>query len=230
MTGMSQARDRGFGSGVLARAAAFIYWHLVVGVLLCAGTLPTVVLLFFLDRSVGNVALVPLCAILLAPALSAGSYALRDRGRSDELVPARSFLRGLRLGWADALRAWSPPMIVIAIVAGGIVSLESAGLPAGYAGVLIAIGVIVLLWGTNALLIATFFSFRWRDTARLAVYYLGRRWIVTLGELALLIVAVALVLFTSEAVLWLLQVVWLAFLVVIARPLIADVTARFTAA
>ncbi|WP_231916250.1 glycosyltransferase [Microbacterium karelineae] len=228
---MSQARGREFGSGVLARAALFIYWHLVVGALLCAGTFPTGVLLFFLARSVGNVPLVPLCAILLAPALSAGMYALNDRSRADGLspAPARSFLRGLRLGWADALRAWTPPMAVLAIVAGGIVAVGAGGIPGGYAGVLIGIGVIVLLWGVNALVIATFFSFRWRDTARLAVYYLGRRWIVTLGELALLIVAVAVVFFTTEAVLWLCQVVWVAFLVVIARPLIADVTARFTA-
>lgn len=223
------AQAGGFGSGVLSRAAAFVYTHLVVGVLLCAGSSPTVVLLLLLERTASNVPLVPLCFVLSAPALSAALFALRDLGRTDELVPARTFLRGLRLGWADALRAWTPAMAALAVIAGGIVSLDDAGIPAAYAGILLMFGVLFLLWGVNTLLIATFFSFRWRDTARLAAFYIGRRWTVTLGELALLIVAVATVFFTTEAVLWLFQVAWISFLVIVARPLLADVTARFTA-
>ena len=64
---------------MLSRAAAFVYWHLVVGALMCVAELPAIALLFLLERSVSNVPLVPLCLILLAPAFSAGIYALRDR-------------------------------------------------------------------------------------------------------------------------------------------------------
>lgn len=224
-----RAGDSAMGSGVLSRAAAFVYWHLVVGVLMCVAELPVVALLFFLGRTAANAALVPLCLIPLAPVLSAGIFAMRARAGSADLAPAREFLRGLRLGWADSLRAWAVPMVVLAVVAGAIVALRPAGLPGAYAGVLVGIGVIVTIWGVNALVIATVFSFRWRDTTRLAVYFLGRRWAVSLGTLALLIVAAGLVLVTSEAALWLFQVVWISFLVVIARPLVAAVTEQFTA-
>ncbi|WP_221584697.1 glycosyltransferase [Microbacterium sp. G2-8] len=222
------AQADGFGSGVLSRAAALVYTHLVIGVLLCAGSSPTVALLLLLERSASNVPLVPLCFVLSAPALSAALFALHEREPGDELAPARRFLRGLRLGWSDALRVWTPAMAALSLISGGMVSLDDAGIPAAYAGILLTLGVLFLLWGVNALLIATFFSFRWRDTARLAAFYIGRRWSVTLGELALLTVAVATVFFTTEAVLWLFQVVWISFLVIVARPLIADVTTRFT--
>ena len=224
-----RAGDSAIGSGVLSRAAAFIYWHLVVGVLMCVAELPVVALLFFLGRSAANAALVPLCLIPLAPVISAGLFAMRARAGSDDLAPARFFLRGLRLGWSDSLRAWTPAMVALAAVAGAIVALRPAGLPVAYAGLLVGVGVIVALWGINALVISTVFSFRWRDTARLAVFYLGRRWQVTLGTLALLIVAVGLVLVTTEAVLWLFQVVWISFLAVTVRPLVAAVTEQFTA-
>ncbi|HLT68013.1 MAG TPA: glycosyltransferase [Microbacterium sp.] len=224
-----QGAGREPGAGVLSRAVGFIYWHLVVGVLMCVAELPVVALLFFLGRAAANAPLVPLCLIPLAPVVSAGLFAMRARPGSDDLAPARFFLRGLRLGWADSLRVWTPPMIALAAVAGAIVALRPAGLPSGYAGVLVVIGVLVALWGVNCLTIATVFSFRWRDTARLAVFYLGRRWQVTLGTLALLIVAAGLVLVTSEAVLWLFQVVWISFLAVITRPLVAAVQERFTA-
>lgn len=217
-----------FGSGTLTRAAAFVYWHLIVGILLCAGSLPTVVLLFFLDRSPGNVALVPLAGLLMAPTLSAGLYAMRDRPRAPSLAPAASFWRGLRSGWADALRAWTAPMAALSVIAFAIVSLDAAGIPAAYAGVLLTIGLIVVLWAINALVIATVFSFRTGDTLRLAVHYIGRRLVVTVGAIALIVVAVALVAMATEAVLWLAQVIWISYLAFVTRPLVADVTARFT--
>lgn len=224
-----QHTDRDPGSGVLSRVAAFVYWHLLVGVLMCVAELPVVALLFFLGRDAANAALVPLCLIPLAPVLSAGLFAMRARAGSEDLAPARFFLRGLRLGWADSLRAWAPAMIVLAVVAGAIVALRPAGLPTAYAGLLVGIGVIVTLWGLNALVISTVFSFRTRDTLRLAVFYLGRKWSAALGVLALVIVAAAVVLVSTEAVVWLFQVVWISFLAVIAQPLVAAVTERFTA-
>jgi hypothetical protein len=47
--------------------------------------------------------------------------------------------------------------------------------------------------------------------------------------LALVITAGGVVLVSSEAVLWLFQVVWVSFLAVVTQPLVAAVTERFTA-
>jgi len=214
-------------STTLARATGFIYWYLVVGVLLCVTTLPSVALLLLLGRTPSNVALVPLCLIPHGPALSAALYALRDRTRSEALTPAPAFWRGYRLNAADVLRVWVPAMAVLAVVAGGIVSLEAGGLPAAYAGVLVVIGLLVVLWALDAVTIASFFTFRTRDVARLGAYYLLRRPRVTLGLLALVVVAVGTVWLWTEAVLWLFTVVLVALWFTGARPLVDDVTARF---
>ncbi len=47
--------------------------------------------------------------------------------------------------------------------------------------------------------------------------------------LALVIVAAAVVLVSTEAVVWLFQVVWISFLAVITQPLVGAVRERFTA-
>ncbi|MER7797548.1 glycosyltransferase [Microbacterium sp. NPDC096154] len=216
-----------FGSGVLSQVAAFVYWHLIVGVLMCATSVPVVVLFLFLGRDPSNLPLVPLYLIPYGPVLSAGLYALRDRTRAEELAPARSFLRGIRIGWRDALKAWTPAMAFQALVLGGLTASGTA-VSGWYVVVLATIAVIVLVWGLNALVIATFFSFRWRDIARLAVYYIGRCWMVAIGELALLVVAVGVVWLATEGALWLIAVVFAAFLLTISRPLVADVETRFT--
>jgi hypothetical protein len=220
---------RDFGDGVLGRATAFLYWHLVVGVLLCAASLPSVVLLLLLGRSVANVALVPLCLVPYGPALSAALYALRDRTRSEALAPALAFLRGYRLNAGDALRIWTPAMLLLALVLAGLVSLEAAGVPTGYALVLLVIATLVTLWAIEALSIASFFSFRTRDVARLGAHYLLKTPRVTVGLVALVVVAVGVVWWTTEAVLWLFAVVWVAFWYTSARPMLDDVTTRFTA-
>ena len=215
----------GFGSGTLSKLSAFLYWHLIVALLMCVTSLPVVALFLLLARVPGNLVLVPLILILYGPVLSAGLFALRDRTRVDEAAPLRSFVKGLRIGWLDALKAWAPPMAMLAVIVGGI-ALQTAGI---LFGLLVTIGVIVLLWGVNALVIATFFSFRWIDIARLAIYYLGRRWVGTLGELALLVVATALVFYTSEGALWLFAGIFAAFLWSIVEPMVADIQERFTA-
>lgn len=219
--------QRELGDGVLGRAAAFVYWHLVVGVLLCVTTLPSVALLMLLGRSAGNALLVPLCLVPAGPALAAALFALRDRTRAEGLAPARAFLRGYRLDWADALRVWTPACVALGVVAGGIANVGPAGLPGAYAAVLLVLGVLVVLWALDALTLAAFFGFRARDVARLAAHYLARPR-VTVGLLALLVVAVGVVWLTSEAVLWLFAVVLVAFWRTTAQPMVDDVTARFT--
>jgi len=217
----------GFGTGALSKITAFIYWHLMVLVLMCVASLPVVALFLLLARAPGNLPLVPLILILYGPVLSAGLYAMRDRTRAEELAPARSFVKGIRIGWLDALKAWAPPMVFEAVILAGL-AISGDAVGGAIFGLLAMIGVIVLLWGLNALVIATFFSFRWIDIARLAIYYLGRRWIGTLGLLALLVVATALVLFASEGALWLFGGVFVAFLWSIVQPTVADTQERFT--
>ncbi|MFC7878689.1 glycosyltransferase [Isoptericola sp. NPDC057391] len=220
---------RDLGDGVLGRITARVYWSLVVGVLVALGCVPTLVLLALLDRSTGNALLVPVCLAPAAPFLAAGIFALHARASADEPAPARAFARGLRLGWLDALRLWVPATAVLGVVLTSVVHREAAGISVAYAVVLAAVGVAVLLWAVQALLLASLFSFRARDVARLSVYYLGRRPRVAVGLLALVVVAGGVVWVAGEVVLAVVAAAWLAFLLRTARPVLDDVRARFVA-
>lgn len=226
---MAAAAPREFGDGVLARITARIYWYVVVGALVALGCVPSLVLLALLDRSTGNALLVPLCLVPAAPFLSAGLFALHARAGADEPVPARTFVRGLRLNWLDVLRLWVPATVVLGVVLTSVVHRQVAGIGVAYAVVLGVVGLVVLLWAVQALLLASLFSFRARDVARLSVYYLGRRPGVTVGLLALVVVAGGVVWLAGELVLALVAVAWLAFLLRVAQPVLDDVRARFVA-
>lgn len=224
---MTERRE--YGDGPLGRGASAVYWYLVVELLLVLTSLPGLLALTLLDRSVTNAPLVVLCLLPLGPAASAGLYALRGRAKADALTPAASFWRGYRQNWADALRVWAPALVVLGIVAVSLGGLRAAGVPGWFAPALVVIGVGVLLWSVNALLIVSFFGFRTRDAARLAAYYLAARPLVTLGSLSLLVLAAGTVVLATEVVFGLLAAVWLALVLRTAAPVLTDVEDRFTA-
>jgi hypothetical protein len=222
------AERREFGDGPLGRAANAIYWYLVVELLLVLTSLPGLVALALLDRSPGNVPFVVLCLLPLGPAASAGLFALRDRATTDELTPASSFWRGYRLNWADVLRVWAPALVVLGLLGFSLANLGASGVPTWYAPVLVVIGAGLLLWTVNVLVIVSFFGFRARDSARLAAHYLAARPLVTLGNLSLLVLAGGVIVLTTEVLFGLFAVVWLAFVLRNAGPLLADVEEQFT--
>jgi hypothetical protein len=221
---------REFGEGPLARACALVYSLLTIELLLLVTTLPGLVPLVLLDRDASNVPLAVACAIPLGPALSAALFALRGhKGDLTDLKPAAQFWRGYRLNVAGVLRVWIPWLALMAVLGVNLSHAKAAAIPGWWAALLVAFAAVATLWLANALVITSLFAFRPIDVARLAAYFLGRTKAVTLGNLCLLVCAVALVAVASEAVLALVGVVFAAFLLRIGQPLIALVTEEFTA-
>ncbi|NDL60950.1 DUF624 domain-containing protein [Phytoactinopolyspora mesophila] len=223
---MSQNRE--LGSGPLGQLTGALYWYLVVSLLLILATLPGLVGLALLDRSTGNAPLAALCLVPLGPALSAALFALQDRTGAEWLTPASSFWRGYRLNAVDVLRLWVPTLVVLTLITISLANLDGAAVPRGYGGALLAITALVLVWAVNALVIASFFTFRARDVARLAAHYLFKQPRVTLGTVSMLIVASAIVVVTFDVVMAMLGGVWAGFLLHNHRPLVRDVRERFT--
>ncbi|MEU4242485.1 hypothetical protein [Actinoplanes sp. NPDC026619] len=212
---------RRFGTGPLARVASAVHTFLVVGVLLLLTGAPGLVVLVLLDRSAGNIPLAAACAIPAGPALSAALYALRWRSNDlTDLEPARAFLRGYRMNVAGVLKLWVPWLAWEAVL----------GINLAYGRWTVAVTVLALLaalWQANALVIASLFAFRARDTGRLAAYFLVRTPGVTLGGAGLAVLAAGLVLLWSEAVLALAAVGFAAALLRTSRPMRAEIEKRF---
>jgi hypothetical protein len=84
------------------------------------------------------------------------------------------------------------------------------------------------VWSGHLLVVSSFFSFRFRDVLRVAAVELFLSWKSSLGLLALLVVATATVLLSSEAMLLLTGWAFALSLWLIVRPVMADITERFT--
>lgn len=88
--------------------------------------------------------------------------------------------------------------------------------------------VALAVWSGHLLVVTSFFSFRVRDVFRVAAVEFFLSWKSSLGILSLLIVATAAVAMSSEALLLLLGWAFAASLWLVVRPVVADITERFT--
>ena len=222
--------QRGFGEGPLSRAAALVYNLLVVELLLLVTALPGLAPLLLLDRDPSNLPLAAVGLLPLGPAAAAALYALRHRSRDlSDLHPAAAFWRGYRANFWEVLRLWAPWLVWLTILAVNLAYFPAAGVPGWWRGLLVAVALVAVLWMLNALVITSLFTFRARDTARLAAYYLARTPGVTLGNAGLLIAASLITAAASEAVLALLGSAFAAALLRTSRPMVGEVQEEFTA-
>jgi hypothetical protein len=225
----SELRVRRFGEGPLSRASAIIYTLLVVEFLLLLTMLPGLVPLMLLERDVSNLPLAALFLLPAGPALSAALYALHHR-RLDltDLAPAKAFFRGYKSNFWGVLKIWAPMLVWLTIIAVNLTHFRAAGIPTWWAVLLVVLAAGVTIWGVNALVITSLFSFRARDVARLAAYFLGRAKGVTLGNACLLVVAAGVTVLASEAVLALLGSVLALLLLRSCQPMIVVIEKEFT--
>ncbi|WDZ83519.1 hypothetical protein [Micromonospora cathayae] len=220
---------RQIGDGPLARVAATVHILLVVEVLLLLTAGPGLVGLVLLARDASNLPLVALCAVPLGPAVSAALYTLRhQRPDLTDLRPAAVFRRGWRVNLVPVLRVWLPLLLWLTIVGVNLAHFTAAGLPGWWAVLLVGVAGAVTLVGTNALVIASVFTFRTRDVVRLAVYFLVRTPGVALGHVCLLALAAGVVAVTSEAVLALLGVGFVLLLGRFSGPMTDRIEEEFT--
>ncbi|MCM1936701.1 hypothetical protein NC239_00620 [Streptomyces sp. G3] len=227
---MSTARTADFGTGVLSRAAALIHTLLTVEALLLLTSAPGLAGLLLLAPDPANLPLAAPCLLPLGPALSAAVYALHHRSADlTELHPARVYLRGWRLNALPALGLWAPLLAWLTVIAFTLTHFTATGLPGWWAALLALVGAGSLLWGAHALVLTSLFTFRARDTARLAAYFLPRHGRATLGAASLLLLAAALTALLTEALPALLAAPLLLSLLHSSRTVIAETREEFTA-
>ncbi|GEL46192.1 hypothetical protein CHO01_13080 [Cellulomonas hominis] len=217
------------GAGPLARAASVVHWYLVVDVLMVLVAAPGLVVTALLAPAASNAPLVVLAALPVGPALAAGLYAWQVADTDRDLSPARHVARGLRRNTVDALRLWVPALAVLAVVAANVALNRSAGLPRALVGVSLLLALVVGLWLANATVIVARFSFRTRDTARLAAYSLFRHPGTALATASLLVVATGLLVLLGEWALLPTAGAFAWWLHRHSRALRADIEERFTA-
>lgn len=217
-----------FRSGPLSQLAGAVYRHMALGICLVLGCLPTVAIVTLLASSPGNAPFFVLAQVFVAPALSAGLYAVRGWRRDAEASPSSLFWTGYRLNALDVLRWCVPALLVAAVLSVNVAYAESVAGGAILRPVTLVLGLALTLWAGHALVISSFFSFRTRDLARIATVELFGRWRVTLTFLSMLIVAAGVTYLGNEVGVALLAWAFVSPLEFIARPVVVNVTQRFT--
>lgn len=226
----NESRAPQFGDGVLFRFTNNVYWVLATEFYFVVAILPLVVALVFLDRDASNAILYAIGGTFLGPALAATLHCLRKIMRDKDLDPTRDFLRGYRLNIADTLRYWVPAVAMLTILLLNLGSLDARGSAVDatlriVTPVVVLLGVLLLM---NMMVISTAFNFRLRDLARLSVFYLGRSLRITLGNLAILFIAAALLVLTSDWVLLLCGSLFVYLFALNTTDVVTQVGERFT--
>lgn len=225
---MARARDVGeVGRGPLSRGAAVVYRLLVLELLLVLTCSPAVVVWLLLDRDASNLPLAALALLPVGPALVAAVAAVRAWPRDDDLSPARPFLRSYRRDLLVTLKWWLPVVLLLAVLSFNLVHLDAVTGGASLFPVLLVVMVLLAVWCGHMVVLTAAFHLRTRDAARIALAEMVPQWRFSLGVLGLLVVAGA-VLLASEIILVLLAWAFAGMLALMARPLVADVTERFT--
>ncbi len=205
-----------------------VHWMLVVGAAILISCAPTVVLVPWLVADTSNLPLLGLLLLPVGPAVAAAVFAW-DRRRADpDTAPLPQYLRGYRMNLGDSLRVWLPVLALLVVLGVNIANRGAVGGGEVLAAVAVVVALVAVLWTGHALVIAALFSFRWRDTARLAAYHLGGSWRATLNVLSLVVVTVGGVVLVSEWLLLFLAAPLTFLLHNGATGLAADVKARFT--
>ncbi|MEU6253495.1 hypothetical protein [Streptomyces sp. NPDC047043] len=225
----TRAASASFGDGPLSRAVALVHTLVTVEVLLLAAASPGLAVLFLLGPEPANLPLAAVSLLPLGPALSAALYALHHRDRDlTDLHPARAYARGWRLNALPVLGLWTPLLAWLTVIAFTLTHFAATGLPGWWALLLAGIGLASLLWGAHALVLTSLFTFRARDTARLAGYFLFRHGRATLAAASLLVLSAAGTALLTEALPALLAAPLLLSLLHGSRAVIAETQEDFT--
>ncbi|TQK20923.1 uncharacterized protein DUF624 [Microbacterium sp. SLBN-154] len=215
--------------GAFWRATTVVYWYVVVEGCFLLAAAPGFAGILLLERDASNIPLYALCLLPLGPAFSAAVSTMAARMTAEEPNVWPRFWRAYARNLGDVLWVWVPALAIATVLGTTVAFGAAAGVDLFFTGAAIVLLVVVALWASHALMIASFFRFRARDIARLALYYLAAKPLVTLGSASYLVLATAVVAFGSDWMLALTAVVFAAFAGANARPMVADVTQRFTA-
>ncbi|PYH01966.1 glycosyl transferase [Arthrobacter stackebrandtii] len=215
------------GQGALSRMTATTYRLIVLAAFLALMCAPTLVVWTLLGANSANIGFFVVALLPVGPALSAAIYGLRAWTAAPDLSPARALWRGYKLNFTDTMKWWT---LVVAADTVLIVNIAFAD-SVPFASVLRPVGFVILVllgvWSAHVLVAASLFSFRTRDSMRIAAVEVFSQWRVSLGFLALLVVAVGTVNLGSELALLLLAWAFMGILWLIAQPLITEITRRF---
>lgn len=220
-----------YGAGPLFRAAGTVAGVMTGSALLVLANI--LLLPALLAAPAAGAWLIPVALVPAGPALAACLYAFNRMLAGHEGQVYRDFMRGYRVSGVQAVRAWTPYLLILTVIAVNLAAVPSPGTAGPAAPALrLALLVLALLVGTaafHALLLLSRFSFRTRDLYRLSLYSFSARKRAALGNLGIVFVTATLLLVSTAYLLPVIAGAVVFLLCLNSRPLLRHVEEKFTA-
>lgn len=219
-----------FGQGILSVVTNYIYWFMLTNIYFVFCNLIFLFAFITLEPELSNMILIFLALIPTGPAITALCYVMDKLVREKEISPTKDFFYGYKINFKDTLKVWLPILAAIFIL---IIDLQYFYQDSTRIHQILAIVFLVGLGFLFCILLYVFpitakFKFRMRDVFKLSIYYSFKKLKTTTGNIGILIIAIFLMLITTDFLFLFIASVLSYVLTLNSRAVINDIEENYT--
>ncbi len=223
-------KQQEFGQGILSVVTNHIYWFMLTNIYFVFCNLIFLIAFMTLEPELSNMILIFIALIPTGPAITALCYVMDKLVREKEISPTRDFFYGYKINLKDTLKVWLPMIVAIFIL---IVDLQYFYQESTKINQIMAIVFLVGLGFLICILLYVFpitakFKFRMRDVFKLSFYYSFKKLKITTGNIGILIIALFLMIITTDFLFIFIASVLSYVLTLNSRAVIDDIEENYT--
>lgn len=223
-------KQQEFGQGILSVVTNHIYWFMLTNIYFVFCNLIFLIAFMTLEPELSNMILIFIALIPTGPAITALCYVMDKLVREKEISPTRDFFYGYKINLKDTLKVWLPMIVAIFIL---IVDLQYFYQESTKINQIMAIVFLVGLGFLICILLYVFpitakFKFRMRDVFKLSFYYSFKKLKITTGNIGILIIALFLMIITTDFLFIIIASVLSYVLTLNSRAVIDDIEENYT--
>ncbi|MFS0615068.1 YesL family protein [Lederbergia ruris] len=223
-------KQQEFGQGILSVVTNHIYWFMLTNIYFVFCNLIFLIAFMTLEPELSNMILIFIALIPTGPAITALCYVMDKLVREKEISPTRDFFYGYKINFKDTLKVWLPMLAAIFIL---IIDLQYFYQESTKINQIMAIVFLVGLGFLICILLYVFpitakFKFRMRDVFKLSFYYSFKKLKITTGNIGILIIALFLMIITTDFLFIIIASVLSYVLTLNSRAVIDDIEENYT--
>ncbi|GIN57035.1 hypothetical protein J8TS2_13540 [Lederbergia ruris] len=223
-------KQQEFGQGILSVVTNHIYWFMLTNIYFVFCNLIFLIAFMTLEPELSNMILIFIALIPTGPAITALCYVMDKLVREKEISPTRDFFYGYKINFKDTLKVWLPMLAAIFIL---IIDLQYFYQESTKINQIMAIVFLVGLGFLICILLYVFpitakFKFRMRDVFKLSFYYSFKKLKITTGNIGILIIALFLMIITTDFLFIFIASVLSYVLTLNSRAVIDDIEENYT--
>jgi uncharacterized membrane protein YesL len=191
---------REFGEGPIAVISNHVYWMLLGSVYFWLCNIPLLFVLFILNIELPEIDIISLVVFIfiamipVGPALTALMSAMGKLVREKDVNITKDYFKAYKANFKQSIVVWLIELTVLFIVVIDMIFFNRVTGGIYFIPLLISVGVVTLGMGTYAFPIISRFYLKTRDVLRLSFLYTVKRLGITIFNITILVITMALLL------------------------------------